>query len=160
MTYFARNAAVGLLVASVAGGGSTTSAKAATWSLFSGSTDQGSAQAVPPDGQGQDPAIKVAQAAPSYKDGGFTGQVYDAYYGNVQVKAIITGGQIVSVDVLQYPKDRRTSRYINSQALPILKDEVITAQDIQVDMVSGATLTSEAFVRSLKSALKQAKPGP
>jgi uncharacterized protein with FMN-binding domain len=107
--------------------------------------------------QGQ--SVQVAGSAAKYKDGSFTGQVYDAYYGNVQIRATITGGQIVSVDVLQFPKDRRTSRYINSQALPILQDEAITAQDIQVDMVSGATLTSEAFVRSLKSALKLAKPG-
>jgi len=95
----------------------------------------------------------------AYKDGSFTGQTFDAYYGPVQVQANVTGGHIVSVDVLQFPKDRRTSRYINSQALPMLKSEVISAQTTQVDIISGATLTSQAFIRSLRTALKQAAPG-
>ena len=40
----------------------------------------------------------------------------------------------------------------------MLRDEVITAQSANVDIISGATLTSEAFIRSLYSALKQAEP--
>jgi uncharacterized protein with FMN-binding domain len=71
----------------------------------------------------------------------------------------IASQKIVGVTVLDYPRDRRTSRYINSQALPLLKREVIAADSAKVDAVSGATLTSEAYLRSLTSALSQAGGG-
>ena len=66
-----------------------------------------------------------------------------------EFKANVSGGRIVFVDVLQYPADRRTSKRINSEALPALESEAISAQSAQVDIVSGATLTSEAYARSL-----------
>jgi uncharacterized protein with FMN-binding domain len=53
-------------------------------------------------------------------------------------------------------RPRGSSRYINSQALPLLKQEVMAADSANVDTISGATLTSEAYIRSLSSALQQA----
>ncbi len=92
-----------------------------------------------------------------YKDGVYTGSVQDAYYGNVQVQATVSGGKITGVQFLQYPNDRSTSIYINSQAMPYLQQEAIAAQSANIDIVSGATDTSQAFVQSLASALAQAK---
>lgn len=91
-----------------------------------------------------------------YKDGTYTGSVADAYYGNVQVQAVVAGGKLTAVNILQYPSDNRTSRSINSQALPILQSEAIQAQSANVDMVSGASATSPAFIQSLQDALAQA----
>ena len=101
------------------------------------------------------PVMTVA-AHTGYTDGSYTGPVADAYYGVVQVQAIVQGGRLAGINVLQYPSDRRTSVVINRQAVPMLRDEVISAQSASVDIVSGATLTSEAFIRSLDSALSQA----
>ena len=92
----------------------------------------------------------------TYKDGTYTGSVADAYYGNVQVQATISGGKITDVTFLQYPNDNGTSMYINSQAMPLLKQEAIAAQSANVDGVSGASETSPAFQQSLASALNQA----
>lgn len=92
-----------------------------------------------------------------YKNGTFTGSVEDAYYGNIQVQAVISGGKIADVIFLQYPNDNQTSIYVNSQAMPLLKQEAITAQSAQVDGVSGASSTSPAFIASLTNALNQAK---
>jgi uncharacterized protein with FMN-binding domain len=109
------------------------------------------------------PQITLASAplaAPQsgkYKNGTYKGPATDAYYGMVQVQANVANGQLASVKVLQYPNDRRTSRYINSQALPVLKQEAIVAQSGDVDFVSGATFTSQAYVHSLNQALAQAK---
>lgn len=97
------------------------------------------------------------QLASAYRDGKYTGSVADAFYGNVQVQATITGGKISDVQFLQYPNDRNTSIMINSQAMPYLKEEALQAQSAQVDGVSGATQTSRAFIESLQSALSQAK---
>lgn len=92
-----------------------------------------------------------------YKDGEYTGDIADAYYGNVQVKAVITGGKITDVVFLDYPHDRRTSISINTQAMPYLKSEAIQAQSAIVDTVTGATATSQAFKESLQSALTKAQ---
>jgi hypothetical protein len=48
------------------------------------------------------------------------------------------------------------SQFIMSQALPILRQEFLAAQSAKIQMVSGATYTSEAFVQSLQSALAKA----
>ncbi len=93
----------------------------------------------------------------AYKDGEYTGDITDAYYGNVQVKAVIKDGKISDVQFLDYPKDRGTSLRLSLNAMPILKTEAIAAQNANVNIVSGATQTSEAFNRSLSSALLKAR---
>lgn len=106
----------------------------------------------------QPPAPTPAPAPSSgqYKDGTYTGSVEDAYYGNVQVRVTVSGGQITNVQFLQYPNDRETSRLINAQAMPMLIQQAIQAQSANVDGVSGATDTSMAFQTSLGNALNQA----
>lgn len=92
-----------------------------------------------------------------YKDGTYTGPEVDAVYGLVQVQAVIQNGKISNVQFLEYPNDRRTSVRINSFAVPSLQQEAIQAQSANVNLITGATLTSEAFQMSLQSALNQAK---
>ncbi|MCL4419361.1 FMN-binding protein [Patescibacteria group bacterium] len=92
-----------------------------------------------------------------YKNGTYTGSVADAFYGNLQVQAVISGGRITDVIFLQYPNDNSTSQYVNSQADPMLKQEAIQAQSAQVDIISGASASSQAFQQSLADALAQAK---
>jgi uncharacterized protein with FMN-binding domain len=103
------------------------------------------------------PANRLATATGQYADGTYTGSAADAYYGTIQVRAVVLGGKIADVQFLQYPNDRRTSIDINSQAMPLLKNEAIKAQSAQVDIVSGATDSSQAFRESLSSALSQAQ---
>lgn len=102
------------------------------------------------------PASAATQAR-MYKDGTYTGGSANAYYGNVQVEAIIQGGKITNVKFLNYPQSHPVSVYINSQAMPYLTQEAVQAQNANVNIISGATFTSEAFVQSLASALTQAK---
>jgi len=92
-----------------------------------------------------------------YKNGTYNGSIADAYYGNIQVQVVISGGKITDVIFLQYPNDNPTSQYINSQAMPILKQEVLQAQSANVSGISGASATSPAFQSSLADALSQAK---
>lgn len=92
-----------------------------------------------------------------YKDGTYTGGVADAQWGNVQVKVVIQNGKITDVPFLQYPNDRSRSQRINSYADPQLTSEAIQAQSANVDIVTGATDSSEAFIQSLTDALTQAK---
>jgi uncharacterized protein with FMN-binding domain len=103
-------------------------------------------------GQNQNPSQAL-----SYKDGDYTGNSADAYYGNVQVKVSIKNHLIADVQFLDYPNDRSESLRVSQYAMPILTSEAIKAQNANVDIVSGATQTSQAFIESLKSALALAK---
>ena len=96
-------------------------------------------------------------ASSGYKDGTYTGSSVYVNWGYVQVQTTIQGGRISDVEVVQYPNERRTSLRINSSAVPELQQEAIQAQSANVDIITGATLTSEGFQQSLQSALNQAK---
>ena len=123
---------------------STTSSSTPSSSAASGASSNASTPA------------PTAQTASKYKDGTYTGSVADAFYGNVQVQVTISGGKITDVKFLQHPNDMPQSQYINSQAMPYLKQEAIQAQSAQVNGVSGASDTSMAFVQSLTAALNKA----
>jgi uncharacterized protein with FMN-binding domain len=106
-------------------------------------------------------AVAAAQQAtatqgPVYADGTYTGPSVSAYYGNIQMGVTIKGGKVTNFQLLDYPHHTGTSYRINQQALPMLASEVLQAQSANVDIVSGATLTSEAFIRSLDAAFQQA----
>jgi uncharacterized protein with FMN-binding domain len=109
----------------------------------------------PPSG-GRTPIATATPGATGLKDGSFTGQDFPNFYGDVQVQVIVSGGRITDVKALQYPTDRPQSAYISSVAIPYLHDEVLKAQSAQIDIISGATFTSESYTQSLQSALARA----
>jgi uncharacterized protein with FMN-binding domain len=86
----------------------------------------------------------------------YTGSVATTRWGPVQVKITVQGGKITKVTVLQQPSGNSRDAEINSRALPILINESLSAQNANIDMVSGATVTSEGYVQSLQAALDQA----
>ncbi|WP_033212658.1 FMN-binding protein [Kitasatospora phosalacinea] len=85
-----------------------------------------------------------------------TGSAVNTRYGPVQVKVTTAGGRISRIDVIQYPTGDRRDREINEYAIPVLNQEAIAAQSADIDVVSGATYTSDGYTRSLQSALDQA----
>ncbi|MCU1452524.1 MAG: hypothetical protein JWN46_670 [Acidimicrobiales bacterium] len=103
------------------------------------------------------PSTTAPPASGAFKNGTFAGSAVDTRYGPVQVQVIVTGGRITDVQELQAPSDRNRSVEINSQAAPLLRDEVLTAQSATIDLVSGATVTWEGYQVSLQAALDAAK---
>ena len=85
-----------------------------------------------------------------------TGSVAQTRWGPVQVQITVADGRVTDVSVIQYPNENGKDQQINTRALPVLIDETISAQSASIDMVSGATVTSEGYVQSLQSALDQA----
>ena len=85
-----------------------------------------------------------------------TGSVADTRWGPVQLVLTVQQGKITDVDVVQYPNGNGRDQEINQYALPVLVQETLTAQSAEIDMVSGATVTSEGYLASLQSALDQA----
>ncbi len=88
--------------------------------------------------------------------GTVTGAVAQTRWGPVQVRITVSAGKITNVDVVQYPNGNGRDQEINSYALPVLVQETMSAQNANIDMVSGATVTSDGYVQSLQSALDQA----
>jgi uncharacterized protein with FMN-binding domain len=74
----------------------------------------------------------------------------------VQVEITVTDGKITKVSVPVSPSGNQRDVEINDRALPVLVQETIDAQSADIDMVSGATVTSDGYVTSLQSALDQA----
>jgi uncharacterized protein with FMN-binding domain len=72
-------------------------------------------------------------------------------------KKVTVKRRIVAVSVPVYPNHTDRSIFINQQALPYLKQEVLQAQSANVQLISGATDTSYAFVQSLQAAILQAR---
>jgi uncharacterized protein with FMN-binding domain len=81
------------------------------------------------------------------------GDVVGTRFGDVQIRLVEAGGKITDIQALQLPFDRRRSNEISQYAEPILHSEAIQAQSAQIDTVSGATYTSDAYRTSLQSAL-------
>ena len=88
-------------------------------------------------------------------NGTFTGAVVQEPFGQVQVQITMSGGKLTDVTVLQMSTHGR-SGFISQSAAPILHDEALAAQSASIDLVSGATYTSDAYAQSLQSALDQA----
>lgn len=85
-----------------------------------------------------------------------TGDAASTRWGPVQVQLTVANGTITDVSVIDYPNSSGKDRQINARALPILVQETRDAQSDRIDMVSGATVTSEGYLESLQSALDQA----
>jgi uncharacterized protein with FMN-binding domain len=96
---------------------------------------------------------------PQGVSGSFTGSTVSTIFGDVQVSVVVSGGRVVDVKSLQLPFDRPRSAEISQIAGPMLRSEAIQAHTAQIDIVSGATYTSEAYAQSLASALQQAHLG-
>ncbi len=111
------------------------------------------------------PAAPGARAAPPASTaapgaGGartVTGPDVPNQFGDVQVQLTLQGSRIVSVKALQLPFDRQRSYEISQAAGPILAQEVVQAQSANIDLLSGATYTSESYAQSVQAALDQAR---
>lgn len=97
-----------------------------------------------------------AYSAGSGSSGTFTGDAVQTRFGAVQVEIAVSDDVIVDASAIRYPSGDRHNDQINGYALPILATEVLQAQTADIDLVSGATVTSAAYVESLQSAIDQA----
>jgi uncharacterized protein with FMN-binding domain len=92
----------------------------------------------------------------TYKDGTYTGTTVTHAYGSVTVTVTISGGKITNVTAQADSAGDRRSSSINSQAVPMMKTEVLSANSAKVSTISGATYTTTAYITSVQSALAKA----
>lgn len=85
-----------------------------------------------------------------------TGDDVPNQFGDVQVQVTFSNGKITDVKALQLPYDRRRSAAISQYVEPVLRSETLQAQSAQIDLISGATYTSDSYAQSLQSAIDKA----
>lgn len=77
-----------------------------------------------------------------------TGPTIGTEKGPVQVQATFRGEKITAVKFLRQPDHPQTEA-----AVPVLIEETLAAQSADIDTVSGATITSDAYRESLQAAI-------
>lgn len=84
-----------------------------------------------------------------------TGPGVNFGYGTIAVKVTVAGSRIVNVSVPRLSTLDPTSQQIAAQAIPMLRSEVLSIHSARIYGVSGATYTSEGYIRSLQAALNR-----
>ena len=112
------------------------------------------------------PAGPARSAGPAAKQGSATGQARTATgvvvpygYGELSVAVTVHGNQITAVSVPVLRTAEPYSQQLAQQVIPMLRSEVLAAHSAQIHGISGATYTSEAYARSIQSALDKLHVG-
>jgi uncharacterized protein with FMN-binding domain len=123
-------------------------------------------QSAAPSSAAPSPSTSSAKPAPSTSASGtktVTGSAVTAseggrrQFGVVTVQLTVTNGKITKATVTSWPQNDQHSAQISSFAIPVLNSEVVAAQSAQINAVSGATITSNAYAQSLQAALDKLK---
>ncbi|MGL4987128.1 MAG: FMN-binding protein [Treponemataceae bacterium] len=83
-------------------------------------------------------------------DGEFTGSGKGGKNGSVTVKITVLDSKITDIVVVESKEDR-------AYAFDQIKEAILAENNTNVDVVSGATMSSKAYVAAVESATKAAK---
>ena len=86
-----------------------------------------------------------------------TGIAIATPFSVVQVRVTLTGGRLTRLETVTLTGANARSDALNHHAEPILRAEALRAGDADIDVVSGATYTSQSYLQSLQSALDRAR---
>jgi len=111
-----------------------------------------STTAAPPGGSSPAPSTTTPVTSTTAASGTASGGVTQYRFGVLQVTATVSGGRLTNVSTQVQSTDPR-SQQIDNAALPILRQQALSAQTANIQGVSGASYTSQAFATSLQGAL-------
>ena len=77
----------------------------------------------------------------------------------IQVQATLTRGRLTGVKTIAMSGDGPHTKALNARAEPILRAEALKAGSADIDVVSGATSSSQIWIESLKGAIRKARRG-
>jgi len=136
--------------------GSGTAANSTTNSSSAESSTSASAPAPTPESSASASAPAQSPSGKVAKDQTVTGATSQTRWGPVQVQITVKDGKIVDAVGLQYPNGDRRSQWISDQAIPWLVEETLSEQIANVQIIGGATYTSNGWRQSLASAMQKA----
>jgi uncharacterized protein with FMN-binding domain len=86
-----------------------------------------------------------------------SGPVITTPFSVIQVEATVKGSRLIGVRTIALTGDGPHTQALNARAEPILRREALRAGSAQIDVVSGATYTSESWIASLRAAMRRAR---
>ena len=94
----------------------------------------------------------------AYPPGTITGRgpLITTPFSSIQVQAWVHEGKLVDVKTLHLTGSDDHTNALNRRAEPILRREALEAGGAEIDVVSGATYTSESWKGSLMAAIEAA----
>jgi uncharacterized protein with FMN-binding domain len=134
-----------------------STAAASTTSVAGGAASAGTtARTISAPKTSSTAAPKTSTSAGSSTGRAIDGPDITTRYGDVQVRITLQGSRLVDVRALRLPQDRARSARISQTAGPQLRQEALQAQSAHINVVSGASYTSEGYAESLQGALDSA----
>ena len=134
-------------------GGISTVASSTTAAGTTGSTGTGSTESA---SSGSSGTSSSSGSSSSSASGTYKGSAVQTRFGPVQVQITVANGKITDVTALQLTNTDGKSIQISNRAAPLLKSKVLAAQSADIQTVSGATITSDAYLTSLQAAIDAA----
>jgi uncharacterized protein with FMN-binding domain len=112
----------------------------------------------PPDEPPPRPrAVAAPTPAPGVRVG--TGPLITTPFSSIQVRAELTRGRLTGVRTLALTGADEHTNALNARAEPLLRESALRAGNADIDVVSGATYTSESWIESLRAAIRDARRG-
>jgi uncharacterized protein with FMN-binding domain len=112
----------------------------------------------PPIATGQAEVRRVSSRRPSRKGPTRTAtETATTPFSIISVRVTLTGGELTRVETVELTGDGARTQAINARAEPILREEALQAGSAKIDVVSGATYTSESYKQSLQAAIDRAR---
>lgn len=97
----------------------------------------------------------------SLRDGTYTGEYKGtkSHFRDTKVEVVVSEGKIIEAKILKgaLDKEGKPSKLTGGHSIEDLFNNVIKSHTLQVDVISGATLTSKAHLKALENALEQAQ---
>lgn len=87
-----------------------------------------------------------------YKDGEYYGEA-EGYYSKVLVKVVVLNGSIMSIDIVEHNEPEILANVVFNN----LPDTIIKKNSTDVDVIAGASYTSESLIKAVDIALEQSK---
>ena len=81
--------------------------------------------------------------------GGFEGGMYK--WRENQMRVVVEAGKVTKIDIIN------SKEKISPEVSKTLFDRVLAAQSLRIDTISGATITSKAYLQGIENALIQAQ---
>lgn len=130
---------------------SSTTATGTTGSTGTGASGSGSSGSSSASGGTGSSGTSGSSASGTYK-----GTAVQTRFGPVQVQITVANGKITDVTAVQLTNTDGKSIQISNRAAPLLRSKVLAAQSADVQTVTGATITSDAYLTSVQAAIDAA----
>jgi uncharacterized protein with FMN-binding domain len=120
-------------------------------------------ETTPPVTREPEAAVKTPRALAKRISGGgprsALGPAMTTPFSAIQVRAFVTGRRLTGIETVLLSGDGPHTEALNARAEPILRESALQAGSADVDVVSGATSTSEIWLDSLRGAIRKARRG-